>query len=631
LKKYLLPFVALLLFTGMLGTAYAIQPYELSSEGTTVGGEPLVLSLTNGSEQEITVSGPFDVEVQVRLEDGSWKGWDIETLDPEGDDVLFGGAASMVIAPHETAEIAKLAPGLPNTWRSYESADHVLRISAWFKVDEDVYHSNVIEHTITPSDEPNYTLEMSSNSPTLPFIDEGQIPPEPIILSLTNKSSKNVTVTGPVVVQGTWERKAEDGQRRLTFDLIDGQESIDIPAEETREVVKIEAGAPWSWLNFYTPGVLPVTAWFQVDGVEYGSRLWESGRLCHVREGVSEWEGIDLWASYLNDPPPVDNEDGTATITATLFNVRGTFSVSANEEVGQCTDCPGPGECPYVIETGGSEALGPAVGLTKDYFTTHKLDNNNVMVETGEIIGAEEIAPGVYELTWSCGEGTHNICINPEDSEPITYREDEEGFFFDVTVSVQEKEVTWTPKDDGRYESQLSWPSVNLVFDSASDIDTEVSARRKFTSIYESPEGAKSVGIFLDLELVSGDLSDAVIRIEVAYNLGDLPPNTKESDLKLFRLNEATGEWEALSPGGVDTEKQIVWALVEGGFSQFAVFELAGEVGVPGENGETDENGVELPATGNSVNLLALFGLVLMLTGLATAIYRRRRANTEAR
>lgn len=52
MKKYLLPFVALLLFTGMLGTAYAIQPYELSSDGPTVGGEPLVLSFTNDSEQE---------------------------------------------------------------------------------------------------------------------------------------------------------------------------------------------------------------------------------------------------------------------------------------------------------------------------------------------------------------------------------------------------------------------------------------------------------------------------------------------------------------------------------------------------------------------------------------------------
>ena len=571
----------------MLAAVYAEDPdYSIATASSTSGDEPIAVSFTNSSGAEITVNGP--VKIQARIGN---REWEIEELDEDADDTFEGN-----IADNGTVTIAKLAPGLPDTWRPYEQADHELVFSLYINIDGEYWRSEEITHTIEPGAAPIYDLTMTTNSPA------GFDPGESIFLKLTNNTGDPVTINGPVVVKS--------GEIMERFELIGGP--VSIPADGTAEVAEIEPGPPNSWRTFYFPKAVELQAWFQVDG-DLGDRLWQSEHINHIVEGTISDQGLD--GEILGDA--VDNEDGTATITVKVNHVERWNEVSANTGVPQSDDN-------YAQVSFGEDLLGPATGLIKDLFLVQRPLDGGGMELTGTLLSVRETTAGVYELLWSHVDGTHTVFLEartPEMEWPDILPT------LTVTITSPPKEVTGELNNEGKYEAEVSWPGVDLNIESDSEIDASIKVQRKGSSSHPPGSGLNPAGIYMEINVTEGSLEGATTLIEVAYTLEDLPPGMKESDLRLFRYNESEGKWElcgaTASDRGVDTARKVVWARVTG-FSEFAVFELTEEDGETGD-GKTNSSKRETPRTGGSFPILPAAGLAGLATG-AAALRRRKRS-----
>ena len=94
-------------------------------------------------------------------------------------------------------------------------------------------------------------------------------------------------------------------------------------------------------------------------------------------------------------------------------------------------------------------------------------------------------------------------------------------------------------------------------------------AREYSTTDTERPAGLSTIGLFLQIDCSSA-LAGYPSKILVNYDKNILPAITSEETLRIMRYRPTTGEWELL-PGGVDTDKCVVWAETVS-FSLFGVF-----------------------------------------------------------
>lgn len=586
----------MLLGIGLVQAESNDVPYILTTDGSSIGGEVIEISLTNESDAAITVS---DVELAmvVQPEDTEPLTWARNILDPSKGDILLGGQSEVVIGPGETETIAVLAPGLPDTWRSFANAQHSLVISAWVKIDGVFWRLEDIEHDILPAAVLPYDLELST-APT------GFEPPESIILELTNNGNSAVTISGEVVVQGTEHWSNRPGQQRIRLPLVGG-DSMTIAPGETVPIAEIEPGAPMSWQNFYSPKIIPLQAWLQVDGAE-GAGLWQSEKICHPIVGEVVSEAFAGWARFTSD-----NEDGTATITVRVDHLSSVWGTKI--ENGSCTNY-------------GENIIGePVIDLKKEHFQVLRQLPSGGEEVYGQILSVQQTdTPGIYTLIWSHTEGSHSIFVqvlDPADLEFANYMiSDHEAYpeiiwadpLFDVEVSNPSRPLNPVHNPEtGNYAATLEYPSATLTFFSETEIDAEISLRRKGTSTHPVPEGAAATGIYLDINVVSGDLGDCLITLEVSYSLDDIPSGMNETDFKLFRFNEDLGQWELLPNQELDTNAKVIRVQLEG-FSEFAIFEY---------QPDTDAPGTELPATGSNIQLLAFLGLLLVVGGII--LFRR--------
>lgn len=147
--------------------------------------------------------------------------------------------------------------------------------------------------------------------------------------------------------------------------------------------------------------------------------------------------------------------------------------------------------------------------------------------------------------------------------------------------------------------------------------------------VKEIPEEFISTGIYLNIEK-DESFDFETLRIEVEYDRDALPEGVDEESLRLFRYNDATGSWDELSPGGVDTEKQVVWAELTR-FSLFAVFanNKAFEVTPVKEDDPLEEDaapGAAVLKSGSPIYyyLLAAVIIALAVAGCSFILFRRK-------
>ncbi|MTI94621.1 MAG: LPXTG cell wall anchor domain-containing protein [Firmicutes bacterium] len=586
MKKILTLALACSLVVGLFGVLGAetetVTDLYVLEDGSSTGGEAIELELTNTSDEAIEITD-LEIQVTIHIDGAPDVVFSRTKLDSKTGDVLFDGEDSITINAKETETIAVLAPGLPDTWRSFDTADHTMKIAAWIQIADVGWHrlENIAEHTITPKDPVNYELSLST---------EPSEPGDSIFLRLTNDSGTDVTIYGPAVVQPTGEWSNQDGEQREQFPLIGG-ESIAISSGETVEIVEIEPGAPQSWRNFYGPKVLNhLQIWVQTD-----EGLWHSEEICHPIVGEEISETITGWAKFT-----ADNEDGTATITARADHAESRTIVTA--------------ECSMIDEY----ILGePARGLTKtDFQVLERLPNGGERT-IGTVLSVRETEPGLYELTWSHNDGTHEVFVQilDRENEQLAYylNFDRELYpdEFDYVDPVFETHISTPVRPlvsnlvDGRYQATLEYPSTKLTFSSDNELDADISFRRKGSSDNPNPANAKPAGIYMDINVVRGELNDCEITLEVSYDLDDIPPGMNETQLRLFRFNETKEEWELLPDQEVDTENKVIRVKLTG-FSEFGIFEV-----------EAADEEDELAETGTNVYFYILLGLLLVIGGLA--------------
>ncbi len=583
--------IVFLLLFGLVSVAHAepVNEWELVESPPTTGGEPIELKLkNNSSDKTITIEGPIDVSVN---------GGNRQTLSVEAGDVIHEGTS---IVPSETRVIAEIAAGSPvDGWRPYDSADRTITIDVWAKVDGIDTHFNQISHIIEPKSN-TYNLVLHANCKE--YVEDSDMS---MILSLENKSASPVKISGKAVVGGFQESKLY-----LTEHKLIGEGPIKIGAGETVEVVKVEAGAPHMWNAFYFPQIKDVKAWFNVEDDIFG---WESEIIQYCITGKLEHTGYEGVVEYVDD-----NEDGTAAIKATLTEVNAGYIITcengswSREEV--------------------HEELGPARGLEKEDFNFYRDHKHMGSERIGEVVQAQETSPGVYLLTWAHLDGTHEIFLEvgkEDDAISIIPANPTEWIInFEVIISTQNRPIPSEKNEEtGKYEGTINYPSSAITFTSDQQITAELNYRRQGETLKELPEGAKSAGIYMEINVASGDLGDCEILLEVDYSRDHIPADMNEKNLRLFRFNEDKGEWEMIPKQEVDTEKKIIRAWLTG-FSEFGVFEYetAEETITESDDGS--------PKTGDSSNIPLYVSLMFIsLTGIIvlTVAYMRKRKKVAAK
>lgn len=588
MKKHLSITLVCVLAVGLWGIVQAEtdpSQYQLSTDGSSIGGEVVVIRLANNSPEAITVTG---VELAVTVkpaghpEHEPFPAWGRNVLDPAAGDVILGGQPELVIEPEQTETIAVLAPGLPDTWRSHDTADHTMIITAWVEINGSFWRLDDVEHVIVPKEPLNYDLALGTNSPT------GFDPSESIFLELTNNSGGTITISGDAVVQGIGHWSTQSGEERLRLPLLGGG-NIEIAPGQTVPIAEIEPGPPMSWRNFYGPKIVDLKAWLLVDGAE-GAGMWQSDQICHAIAGEISEDGYGGWAKY-----SANNEDGTATITVRVDHAQFLYGVAIVDE--QCVQYD-------------SHSIGSSVtGLSKEYFQVLQPLPSGGEEVIGHIVSVREVEPGIYNLIWSYEDGAHTVFVQFLEQGYAYYMSADylnypevlhSNPLFDVEISSIKPIVPEQNPDTGKYEATLEYPTANISFSASSELNAEINVRRKGTSTNPVPPGANPTGIYLEINVVSGDLGDAEIVLEVKYSLEDIPPGMNEENLKLLRFNEDSNQWEILPDQEVDKEAKVIRVRMQG-FSEFAVFELSG---------------TELPGTGTNATMMAYVGILLVMGGI---------------
>ncbi len=169
--------------------------------------------------------------------------------------------------------------------------------------------------------------------------------------------------------------------------------------------------------------------------------------------------------------------------------------------------------------------------------------------------------------------------------------------------------------------------STDLTFDQSGvrmEIKTDVkdcyiSVTRFAAGESDAPAGMIPAGIYLRIE--HGEFPEGTsARIEIEYDPEKLPEGVKEDDLRLYRYNEETEQWDLVSSQGIDKENGILWAELDD-FSDFGIFADAPEEPEPDElkpeepGKPEDEPKSALPRTYGGLSYFLLLGLFMLSAG----------------
>jgi WD40 repeat protein len=239
--------------------------------------------------------------------------------------------------------------------------------------------------------------------------------------------------------------------------------------------------------------------------------------------------------------------------------------------------------------------------------TTVKLDRKTITwtIPLGEI----SYLPADFEIfaaAWFATGDPADIILNPEDVA-IVY--DSAGY--------GSAELDKTKYPLRTIKEFLDGREVNIDFQGTGYLNL------KSITELELPDPAKlreSIGVYIDIDLVNGSLTDAEIRI--GYDETDLA-GEDESDLKLFYWDDASGEWIIIPNSGVYPDNNTVWGKVD----HFTIFAPMAETPTDtGAGEEGDGDGFSLPSIfGLSIIIWIVIGIALVLVfGVTGMVYRRR-------
>jgi parallel beta-helix repeat protein len=139
------------------------------------------------------------------------------------------------------------------------------------------------------------------------------------------------------------------------------------------------------------------------------------------------------------------------------------------------------------------------------------------------------------------------------------------------------------------------------------DTNTVITVERYDTSTNPPPSDMDPAGIYLDITADPPLPEGSEVVLEVSYL--PLPPGVDETELKLYRYNETTGQWDDLD-AEVDTDKKVLRATLSG-FSTFGIFYDAEAEPLPvynktkGLSYETIQAAVDDAAAGDTIEVAA--------------------------
>lgn len=251
--------------------------------------------------------------------------------------------------------------------------------------------------------------------------------------------------------------------------------------------------------------------------------------------------------------------------------------------------------------------------------TTYEINDNQFIGNTKHAISigsSGELKNNVFTITDNTFNGnavshfSDRRYDNKEDKSPAPGREAVAvnnnitggyHWVWDETRWLMLPEADWIVEEDTEIKS-IDESGGRLEFDCGVVLTTtnQESGAVAVTKIrgvdQEAPAEMVPAGLYLRLER-SEDLVGIAIRIEVAYDPDELPEGLGEDDLKLYRYNEETGQWDLIANQGVDKEGKFLWADLEE-FSLFGIFADAPEEPAgPEEPVDPEEPELEEPET----------------------------------
>jgi hypothetical protein len=418
----------------------------------------------------------------------------------------------------------------------------------------------------------------------------------PMVLTLTNNTDEDVTVTGDenkqltIFVKSSPHPMAE--KEPLKFDLYEGAESIVVEAGKTKEIVEVPAGPPGSWQTFYHPNL--ITGMDVVINIEGEEKVFPE-----ISYGIT---GIISNPLYIGKIDAIDNEDGTATLKfkLTAYNDK-------NEVVCSGSDCA-------VIQTE-PELVGLKTGLKKSDFSVQK--DGQLL---GEIIQAKEINDGDYEVVWKHVAGTfEGIMLNTASGYGDFYvseslEEASEGnYSFNATIT-HTKDPVVIKHEDATFETAgaTNIPKiVNLYFKEVSSEITEDRMKVIEENVQKTSASKEIVHIYDISLLLDGEEIKPNGAVKITIPLDD--EMKKYVDLKVVYITD-TGE--VIEVESEITENGI--SFITDHFSYYAVVGTSKEVVSEAEKPELPEM--------NDTDLIK-YGFILLFVGILSVMFTKKEEN----
>lgn len=408
----------------------------------------------------------------------------------------------------------------------------------------------------------------------------------PMVLTLTNNTDKDVTVTGDENSQLTIFVKPNPHpmaqKEPFKFNLYGEAESIIVEAGETKKIVEVPTGGTDCWNAFYHPSL--TTDMDVKINIESEAKTFYG-----INYGI---KGIIRNPLYIGKINPIDNEDGTVSLKfkLTAYNDK-------NEVVCNGNECD-------LIQTD-PELVGLKTGLKKSDFSIQK--EGHLL---GKIIQAKEITDGEYELVWqheagtfegillntASGYGDFFVCESLEEANKGNYT-------FNATIT-HTKDPVVIKHEDATFETAgaTNIPKlVNLFFKEVSKEIAEDTMKLFEKNVQKTTVNKEIVHIYDISLLLDGEEIQPNGNVKITIPLDD---EMKEYvDLKVVYISD-TGEV-------IEVESEITdngISFITNHFSYYAVVGTPKEVAV--------EDVPKSPKTGDSAIHYALFIGVMALMGI---------------
>jgi len=169
----------------------------------------------------------------------------------------------------------------------------------------------------------------------------------------------------------------------------------------------------------------------------------------------------------------------------------------------------------------------------------------------------------LYHYRWNCTDGFNNTAVSSDYTFTTVAVETQSIPNYtvtNVTLNITENGVNKTVAQFEIYSNESVNATITLTPTGSNPTNATL--------------GVPGLGTYYIIE-ASGLNSSNIkwVVIKVYYNESDIPSGVDESALSLYWFNPATNTWEAITPGGVDTVNNYVWANT----THFSVYTMGGE------------------------------------------------------